>query len=283
MKPAAFRYLRPETLDEALDLLAEHGDDAKILAGGQSLVPMMNFRLARPAVIIDIGDLPGLNEVTQTGNFVTIGAKVRHHELERPSFEGPLGQLFSDAARHVGHLPIRMRGTLGGSIAHADPAAEWCLLATALDADVVVRSVRGDRTIAVTNLFEMFLTTSIADDELLTEVRVPLLGDDWITGFAEFSRRAGDFAVVAIASAIRVEDERVAEIRLAAAGVAGTPVRLHGAEDELVGTVFDGDSISAASHIAAAEVEPGSDIHGSSQYRRDLVQALTRRALGQRS
>lgn len=279
MKPAVFDYQRPETLQETLGLLAEHGEEAKILAGGQSLVPMMNFRLARPAVIIDIGALTDLDAVTVDTERLTIGTKVRHHQLERPTFDGALGQLFSTAARNVGHLPIRMRGTFGGSIAHADPAAEWCLLSTLLDAEVEVQSVRGARTISATDLFQMIFTTSIADDEFLTEVRLPWLGQQWRTGFSEFSRRAGDFAVVAIGSAVRIEGGLVAEARIAAAGVAGTPVRLTSAEQSLIGQSLDPASAASAGAIAASEVDPTGDIHGSSEYRQDLVRALTKRAL----
>lgn len=279
MKPAAFHYERPHDVGEILDLLAEHGDEAKILAGGQSLVPMMNFRLARPAVIIDIGAVPGLDQVTRDGEKVTIGTRVRHIELERPSLEGPLGSILADAARQVGHMPIRLRGTFGGSIAHADPAAEWCLLARMLDADVAVVSSRGERVINAVDLFQSAFITSVADDELLTEVRLPWLGPDWKTGFSEFSRRAGDFAVVAVASAVRLADGRIVEARLGAAGVGAIPVRLTQAEAALVGQPLGPDAIDAASEVAGGEVDPRGDIHGSVDYRRDLVRALTRRAL----
>ena len=279
MKPAAFHYERPHDVAEVLDLLAEHGDEAKILAGGQSLVPMMNFRLARPEVIIDIGVVPGLNQVATHEEYVAIGTRVRHIELEHPAVDGPLGSMLADAARHVGHIPIRLRGTFGGSIAHADPAAEWCLLAQTLNADVVVASTRGEREIAATDLFQSAFVTSIADDELLTQVRLPWLGSDWKTGFSEFSRRAGDFAVVAVASAVRLVDGRIAEARIGAAGVGAIPVRLPQAEAALVGQPLGSDAIDAASEIAAGEVDPRGDIHGSADYRRDLVRALTRRAL----
>ena len=279
MKPAAFRYERPHDVAEVLDLLAEHGDEAKILAGGQSLVPMMNFRLARPAVIIDIGVVPGLDQVISDGEKVTIGTRVRHIELERPAFDGPLSSLLADAARQVGHIPIRLRGTFGGSIAHADPAAEWCLLARTLEADVAVASSRGERVIAAADLFESAFITSIGDDELVTEVRLPWLGPDWKTGFSEFSRRAGDFAVVAVASAVRLADGQIAEARIGAAGVGAVPVRLTQAEEVLVGQPLGPDAIDAASEVASGEVDPRGDIHGSADYRRDLVYALTRRAL----
>ena len=279
MKPAAFKYERPRDVAEVIDLLAEHGDEAKILAGGQSLVPMMNFRLARPAVIIDIGAVPGLGRVSRDGEAVVIGTRVRHIELERPPFDGPLSSLLADAARHVGHIPIRLRGTFGGSIAHADPAAEWCLLAQTLDAEMAVASVRGERFITAADLFQSAFITSIADDELLTEVRLPWLGPEWKTGFSEFSRRAGDFAVVAVASAIRMADGHVAEARIGAAGVGAIPVRLVQAEATLVGRPLDPDAIGAASDVASQEVDPRGDIHGSADYRRDLVRSLTRRAL----
>lgn len=279
MKPAAFRYERPRDVAEVLDLLAEHGDEAKILAGGQSLVPMMNFRLARPEVIIDIGAVPGLDQVTGEGEHLTIGTRVRHIDLEQPEFDGPLSSMLAAAARHVGHIPIRLRGTFGGSIAHADPAAEWCLLARTLDADIAVASKSANRVIAAADLFQSAFITSIADDELLTEVRLPWLGRDWTTGFAEFSRRAGDFAVVAVAAAVRLADSEVVEARLGAAGVGPTPVRLAQAEAALVGQPLGPDAIDAASQVAGMEVDPRGDIHGSAEYRRDLVRALTRRAL----
>ncbi len=279
MKPAAFRYERPRDVAGVLDLLAEHGDEAKILAGGQSLVPMMNFRLARPEMIIDIGAVSGLDQVTRNGDHLTIGTRVRHVDLERPDFDGPLNSLLAVAARHVGHIPIRLRGTFGGSIAHADPAAEWCLLAQTLDADVAVASARGKRVIAAGDLFKSAFITSIDDDELLTEVRLPWLGPDWKTGFSEFSRRAGDFAVVAVASAIRLADGRIAEARIGAAGVGATAIRLTQAEAALAGQPLGPDAIDAASELASEEVDPRGDIHGSADYRRDLVQALTRRAL----
>ncbi len=279
MKPAPFRYERPHDVAEALDLLAEHGDEAKILAGGQSLVPMMNFRLARPAVIIDIGAIPALDQVAADGENITIGTRVRHIELERPAVDGPLGSMLANTARHVGHVPIRLRGTFGGSIAHADPAAEWCLLARTLGADVAVASARGERVIAADDLFQSAFVTSIADDELLTEVRLPWLSPDWKTGFSEFSRRAGDFAVVAVASAVKLVDGRIAEARIGAAGVGAIPIRLTQAETALAGRPLGIDAIDAASEIAGEEVDPRGDIHGSADYRRDLVRALTRRAL----
>ena len=279
MKPAAFRYERPDTVEETIQLLSDLGDEAKVLAGGQSLVPMMNFRLARPEAIIDIGRVPGIDQISVSENVVRIGARVRHQTLLGRPLSGPLQELFMQAGRHIGHLPIRLRGTFGGSLAHADPVAEWCLVALALDAEVVVQSVRGERTVGLADLFEMSFTTTIADDELLTEARMPVLADDWVTGFAEFSRRAGDFAIVAIATAVRVQDGLVTKAKVAAGGVAGTPVRLPVTEASLIGRPLDAVNSGNAGEIAASEVEPLADIHGSSTYRRELVAALTRRAL----
>ncbi|WP_420638628.1 FAD binding domain-containing protein [Candidatus Poriferisocius sp.] len=279
MKPAPFRYERPRDVIEVLDLLAEHGGEAKVLAGGQSLVPMMNFRLARPEVLIDIGAVSGLDQVLSDDRRVTMGTRVRHVELEHPPFGGPLGSLLADAARHVGHLPIRLRGTFGGSIAHADPAAEWCLLAQTLGADMTVTSVRGRRVVPAEEFFRSAFVTSMADDELLTEVRLPWLDHNWTTGFSEFSRRAGDFAVVAVATAVKMGSGLIVEARIGAAGVGPTPVRLANAEAALVDQPLSPESIAAASEMAGQEVDPRGDIHGSADYRRDLVRALTRRAL----
>ena len=279
MKPPPFRYEAPETLEEALALLAEHGDEAKVLAGGQSLVPMMNFRLARPEVVVDIGRVPDLDRIRTTDGHVVIGTKVRHRELEHPPFAGPLGSLVSRAAHHVGHLPIRLRGTFGGSLAHADPAAEWCILARALDAQVRVRGPSSERVVDAGDFFETVFTTVLEPDEIVTEVVLPHLDDRWRTGLSELSRRAGDFAIVAVMSAIRVDDDRITDARIAVGGVAGTPVRLPEAERELIGAAPTAEAFATAAAAGAAAVDPAGDIHGSGEYRRDLVRVLTERAL----
>lgn len=291
MKPARFAYTAPETVDAALDALEQFGDEAKVLAGGQSLVPMMNFRLARPEVIVDIGKVGGLDDMSPANGTLTIGARVIHARLEEPEVSTPaghseplggvLGSLLPAVARFVGHLPIRVRGTFGGSVAHADPAAEWCILARTLDAEMVALRRGGERTIAAGDFFETVFTTALAPEELLVAVRLPILGDDWRTGFCEFSRRAGDFAVVAAMTAVRLEPATgaIAEARIGVGGVAGVPVRLPAAEAVLAGQQPGEDVFAEAAATAAAEVDPVGDLHGSAAYRRDLVRAMVRRAL----
>jgi aerobic carbon-monoxide dehydrogenase medium subunit len=211
MKPVAFRYFAPRALDDALDLLAEHGEDGKILAGGQSLVPAMNFRLARPASLIDINRIAALDYVREEDGRLCIGALTRHARFEKPITGGPLGAFLPRVVRHIAHVPIRTRGTFCGSVAHADPASEWCLVAATLDAELVVVSRRGTRRLRPDDYFVTALTTALEPDELLTEVRLPLFDDRWRSGFAEFSRRAGDYALAMCAAFLRIEDGKIAE------------------------------------------------------------------------
>ncbi len=283
MKPAAFDYHAPQTLDEALSLLREHQDEAKVLAGGQSLVPAMNFRLARPAVLVDIARVPGLDriELDDPGG-VTVGARVRHLDLEHNTIPGPLGVLLARTGRWVGHYPIRVRGTFGGSLAHADPAAEWCALACALDAEMHCRSADGDRAVGAGDFFEqMAFTTCLAPDELLVGARLPRLGDSWGVGMAEFARRWGDFAIVLAVAAVERDGDSVAGARIVLGGVAGGPVRATHAEAALSGRAATPESVAAAAAAAAEEVDPTGDIHGSADYRRDLVRTMVTRALSQ--
>ena len=277
VKPAAFEYFAPRTVDEALSFLAGV-DGAKVLAGGQSLVPAMNFRLARPAALIDINQIGGLDQVTITDGQVRIGASTRHRSLENPDVPGPLAVLLREMARHVGHMPIRVRGTFGGSLAHADPAAEWCLLARTLDATIVAGSTAGEREIPADEFFATVFTTTLRPDELLTEVRVPQLTDRHLVGFSEFSRRAGDFALAMVAVAVEVADGIVQTARIGAGGVSDVPVRLTAAESALTGNPWEPATWGAAAEAGMGEVEPFEDIHASSEYRRDLVAALLRRA-----
>lgn len=282
MKPAPFEYFAPDTVEEALGLLHEHGDEAKVLAGGQSLVPAMNFRLARPAVIVDIGRLGELAAIDDSDpETVTVGARVRHLDLERNGIGGPLGRLLADTARWVGHYPIRVRGTFGGSLAHADPAAEWCVLARALDAEMGCRSADGARTVATADFFEMVFTTALEPHELLERVTLPRLPESWGVGVAEFARRYGDFAIVLAVAAVDRVGEGVRSARIALGGVEGRPVRAEAAEQALAGAETSPDAIAAAAAAAAEGVDPVGDIHGSPEYRRDLVRAMVTRALKQ--
>jgi carbon-monoxide dehydrogenase medium subunit len=277
VKPTAFDYFAPESLTEALALLAED-EGAKILAGGQSLVPAMNFRLTRPSALIDINRIPGLDGVAVEGKSVLIGALVRHRHFERPAVPGPLGRLMAEMAHHVGHLPIRVRGTFGGSLAHADPAAEWCLLARTVDATIVTNSRHEERQIPAADFFATVFTTALGHDDLLTQVRLPLLDAHHLVGFSEFARRAGDFAIVMVAAVIAVEGGVVTQARLGAGGVSDVPLRLSAAESALIGSPWESAQWGAAADAAREEVDPFEDIHASAEYRRDLVAALVRRA-----
>jgi carbon-monoxide dehydrogenase medium subunit len=279
MKPAPFAYHAPRSVDEAVELLAPHGDDAKVLAGGQSLVPAMNFRLARPAVLVDINRVPELDFCSVSDGMLRIGALARHARFERPVTDGPLGALLADVVRYIAHLPIRVRGTFAGSLAHADPAAEWCVVATTLDAEIRARGPAGERSIEAGAFFRSILTTSLRPDELITEVRLPVLGPDWRFGFAEFSRRAGDFALSMALAALRLDGGRIAEARIGVGGAGERPLRIGEAEQALAGTVPEPEALAEAGAIAAATVEPFEDLHATVAYRRDLVRVMTRRAL----
>ena len=281
MKPVSFKYFAPLTIDDALDLLATHGQEGKILAGGQSLVPAMNFRLARPASLIDINRIDALDYVREDGGRLLIGALARHARFEAPVSGGVLSALLPRVAWHIGHAPIRSRGTFCGSIAHADPASEWCLLAATLDAEFVIVSRRGQRSLRPNDYFVGALTTSLEPDELLTEIRLPLLDDGWGTGFAEFSRRAGDFALAMCAAFLRFEDGRVVEARIGIGGAADRPSRIAAAEALLTGAVGGPDIFRDAGNIAAAAIDPLEDIHANAEFRRHLVRAMVGRALDQ--
>jgi carbon-monoxide dehydrogenase medium subunit len=279
MKPAAFEYRAPRSVAEVLDLLAEHGDEAKVLAGGQSLVPAMNFRLARPSVLIDINRIGELDRLGTADGELRIGALTRHVAFEKGVAEGPLGALLAEVVRYIGHLPIRVRGTFAGSLAHADPAAEWCLVAATLDAVIVACSRADERAIDARDFFHSILTTALRPDELLAEVRLPLLDSGWHFGFAEFSRRAGDFALGMALALLRLEDGRIAEARIGVGGAGDRPLRIAAAERVLSGASPEPAAFAEAARIAASAVDPFEDIHASVAYRRDLVRAMTRRAL----
>jgi aerobic carbon-monoxide dehydrogenase medium subunit len=279
VKPAAFSYHAPRSLDEALDLLALHGDEGKLLAGGQSLVPAMNFRLARPAVLIDINRIAALDFLGAEDGWLRIGALTRHVAFERPVAAGPLGALLPRIARDVAHLPIRVRGTFAGSLAHADPAAEWTLAATTLGAEILARSSAGERVLAADGFFRTAFTTALRPDELITEVRLPLLGDTWRCGFMEFSRRKGDFALAMALAAVRVDGGRIVEARIGIGGAEHRPRRIEAAERVLTGASASKDAFAEAGAAVAAALEPASDIHASAEYRRDLAGVMTRRAL----
>jgi carbon-monoxide dehydrogenase medium subunit len=262
VKPAPFLYRRPESLDEALALLREHGDEAKVLAGGQSLVPLLNMRLARPEVLVDLNRVAGLDHVEANGE-VRVGALVRQRELER----APL-PLVAEALPHVGHLVTRNRGTVGGSIAHADAAAELPLCLTVLGGNVVVRSARGERRIPAGEFFVSHFTTQLAPDELVVETVWPAL-DGWSFAFEELAQRRGDFALSMAACALRVEGGRVEEARVGVGSVVERPTLL---ETDLAGSV-------PAPGLVRVAVEPFGSVHASARYLRHLTGVLVERAV----
>ena len=280
MKPAPFRYHAPKTLDEAVATLAAVApDDGRVLAGGQSLVPIMAFRLARPPHLVDINGIAELRRMATVKDKLTIGACVRHAAFYREACEGPLGRLLASVVRHIGHHPIRTRGTFCGSLAHADPASEWCLVAATLDAEMVATSSRGARTIAAKDFFAGIMTTALAEDELLTQARLPLLPSDTRFGFCEFSRRAGDFALAMALVACRLEDGAIVEPRVGVGGAEPRPRRIAQAEAALAGRAPGAEVFQAAADAAADAVDPLEDHTTSADYRRSLVRTLTRRAL----
>ena len=282
MKPAPFQYHAPTTIDEAVRTLAEvAGEDGRVLAGGQSLVPIMAFRLARPGHLVDINGVAALRRLAVDGDRLSIGACVRHAAFHKPVVDGPVGRLLATVVRHIAHYPIRTRGTFCGSIAHADPASEWCAVAAALDADMIARRAGGTRTIPAQDFFRGIMTTALDEDEILVEVRLPILPADTRFGFYEFNRRAGDFALAMALVTYRVEDGMISAARVAVGGVESQPRRIAQAEQVLAGRPPDRAAFEAAAAAVAAAVDPLDDATTSASYRRDLAQTVTRRALEQ--
>ena len=282
MKPAPFTYHAPKTVDEAVAMLAElSAVDGRILAGGQSLVPMMAFRMARPAHLIDINNVAGFDRLTVERDTLSIAPCVRHAAFHRPAAPGPTGALLANVVAHIAHYPIRLRGTFCGSLAHADPASEWCLTAVTLGADMVTLGARGSRHIAADDYFQGMMMTALAEDELLREVRLPLLPDDTCFGFYEFSRRAGDYAIAMALATYRLRDGVIIEPRLGLGGAEERPRRMAQAEAVLAGQKPEPQLFRAAGEAAAAAVNPLEDVHADAEFRRDLVRAVTRRALEQ--
>ena len=281
MKPAKFDYFAPTTLDETLELLAQHGAHAKVLAGGQSLMPMMNLRLVRPAVVVDINRVEGLSGISVTNGAITVGALTRQRDLERSDAIRNAFPMMIVAISHIGHFQIRNRGTIGGSLAHADPAAELPALCTSLDAEFVVADSNGTQVMAAGDFAIAPLITSLAPEQLLTEIRLPVLqGDGWRWGFREVSRRQGDFALVGSVAMLRTDGDGVCrEARITMFAVGDAPMRVPAAEETLVGRVVDGDARSEAAALVSEAVRPGSDIHASSEYRKEVSAVMARRAL----
>jgi CO/xanthine dehydrogenase FAD-binding subunit len=273
-----FDYVAPASVDEALAVLAEHREEAKVLAGGQSLVPILNYRLAKPRVVVDINRLP-LDGVHLDDGRVRLGALTRHATLEESAEVARACPLLREAAALVGNVRVRSLGTLGGSLAHADPAAELPMAMLALDARLTLVGPAGRRTVAAPAFFTGYLTTVLAADELLTEIDVAATAE-WGWAVEELSRRAGDFAIVAVTALVRLDRRgRVEDVRLAVAGVGPMAVRIATAEDRLRGHEPTGERLAEVADAARAAIHPDSDAFVSAGYRRLLVGVLTRRAL----
>jgi aerobic carbon-monoxide dehydrogenase medium subunit len=279
VKPAPFDYHAPTVVDEVTALLSELGDEAKVLAGGQSLVPMLNLRLARFEALIDVGRVASLRTVQVSGDGLTVGAMVRQCEVEERADIAEAAPLLAAATPFIGHFQIRSRGTVGGSLAHADPAAEYPAVALALDAEMKISSKAGSRTVGAADFFVGTWMTVVGDDELLTSVRFPSWGPG--SGFAveEVARRHGDFAIAGACTGVRMADDRIDKAGIALFGMDGTPVRAATAEAALVGTTVadvDGDEIG---HLAVDGLAPPGDLHASSELRRRIGAAVVTRAV----
>ena len=277
MKPAAFEYVRPETLAEAVAAL-DH-DDAKIIAGGQSLLPMMNFRLVQPERLVDINRVAELSVVEKTETGIRIGALTRHAEAAKNDLLAEHFPIIGEAMAHVAHVAIRNRGTIAGSLCHADPSAEWPLLVTLLDGEIEILGGDGPRTAEPAEFFLAPLVTELEETELVTGVHLPLPAGPCGMAFEEVAQRAGDFAVVAAGALVRVEDGTFAEVRLSLGGVFDTSVRATALEEALTGQPATAEAIEAALPLAIEDLEPNDDLHASAAYRLSLVPVLARRVL----
>jgi carbon-monoxide dehydrogenase medium subunit len=277
--PARFDYVRPTTLDEALRALAEGGEDVKVLAGGQSLIPVMRLRLAAPETVVDLGGVAELRGVRDDGDALVIGAMTRHCDV----IDDPLVQqhapLIVEATKTVADRQVRHRGTFGGALAHADPAGDLPACALALDAEFVIAGPSGRRTVPAREFFVDYLTTVLEDGELLVEIRIPKLHGDWGMHYEKFNRVAQAWSIVGVAAAVRRENGRIAEARIGLTNMGPTPIRASAAEQALAGAEASADAIAAAAGHAAEGTQPASDLNGQADYRQHLAQVLTRRAV----
>lgn len=281
MKPPKFAYFQPESLEAAVSLLAEHGDDAKIIAGGQSLIPMLNMRLVRPAALVDISKIPGLSYIREENGEIAIGTMTSQRTAEHSELIIQRCPLLHEALQQVAHPQIRNRGTVGGSLAHHDPSAELCAVAMALDATFVIQGPNGVRTCDPSEFFVMYFTVNLEPGEMLTEVRFPVAPPRTGQSFLEVARRSGDFALVGVAASLTLDAEGlIAEARIALTGVGPTAVRASEAEEILVGQTPAPELWTKAGEVAAADLDPDSDIHATPAYRKQLARVLTARALG---
>ena len=281
MKPAKFEYFAPSSLAEALELLGEHGDDAKVLAGGQSLMPMLNMRLAQPKVVIDINRIPGLDYISPTPDGgLAIGALTRQRTVEKSDVIRERIPVLAAAIPSIGHFQIRNRGTVGGSISHADPAAELPAICFALGGELVLSSASSQRVLKAEDFFLAPLTTAIRPEELLTEIRLPARTEEWRWGFEEVCRRQGDFAMVGAVSLLEMDGGGVCKSAcITMFGVGGTPLRIGRAEEALLGNPISASALRDVSQIVSEELDPDSDIHASAAYRKEVGGVIARRTV----
>ena len=280
MKPPAFHYEKPSSVDGLLDALTQHGDDARILAGGQSLVPMMNFRLVSPGVLIDINGLSELDYIRQDGDTLLIGALTRHTTLDESPLVAEFCPLLAEAYKHVAHVTIRNRGTIGGNLSHADPSSEIPAVCLCLESTMILRSKKETREISAGEFFLGALETALRPDEFLAEIRIPVRKPGAGSAFEEVSPRQGDFATTAIAVTLHLDGGVCRSVAIAHAAVADRPARIEASEAVLVGSRLDDTQITEAADLASVAVEPTViNYHGGDEYKNDLVRVLTKRAL----
>ena len=281
MKPPKFEYFAPATVSEATALLEQYGPEAKVLAGGQSLMPLLNMRLVRPGVIIDINRIDQLDGISPTPDGgLAIGALTRQRTAERSEKVRERSPLLAAALPHIAHFPIRNRGTVGGSLVHADPAAELPAVSVALEAEMVLAESGSERVVKAQDFFVGYLTTALEPNEILTEIRVPTLDSNWGWGFEEVCRREGDFAMVGALALLSLDDNGFCRAaRVTMFGVGGTPVRALSAEEVLIGSRVDKAALEQVAKAVADAVDPPSDIHASAEYRKEVGGVMARRAL----
>jgi carbon-monoxide dehydrogenase medium subunit len=279
MIPAAFDYARPSSIDEALQAIAAGGEDVKILAGGQSLIPVMRLRLAAPSTVVDLGRVQELRGVRDDGDAIVIGAMTTHAAVLEDPLIKQHAPLIAEATETVADRQVRHRGTFGGALAHADPAGDLPAVALALDAEFVIVGPNGRRTVPARDFFVDYLTTALEDGELLVEVRIPKLPGDWGMHYEKFNRVAQAWSIVAVAAVVRRENGHIAEARIGLTNMGPTPLRATAAEQALAGAAASADAVAEAASHAAEGTEPSSDLNAQADYRRHLAQVLTRRAV----
>jgi carbon-monoxide dehydrogenase medium subunit len=277
--PAEFAYARPSTVDEALQAIADGGEDVKVLAGGQSLIPVMRLRLAAPETVVDLTRVTELRGVREEGDVLVVGAMTTHSDVLADPLLARYGQLVVQATETVADRQVRHRGTFGGALVHADPAGDLPAVALALDAEFVLVGPSGRRTVPAADFFVDYLTTALEEGELLVEVRLPKLGEDWGVRYEKFNRVAQAWSIVAVAAAVRREGGRIAEARIGLTNMGSTPLRATATEQALLGADVSLEAVTAAAALAADGTSPSSDLNAQADYRQHLARVLTKRAL----